>query len=293
MRAALLGVLHGGVLVSLLTLGSAVPPAAAEATSVHQADAWFLQALAAGDKSAVEAALDAAFAWTDSDGRTRNRAGTLNSLPALAAAAAQESEANAYDYGEVGIVSGVHSGSRFSRIWVKRPQGWRAFVFLDTPIPKGDAPPATAVSGITGDCDNPCRTIPFRPRTATDRAIVSAWQKLKNDEWHPNPDQWAAYVADEFVISNTRALTKAQRVAQLAKQKADGTPGAPGDPVMAMRIYDFARAAVMISQHAPYRGGRPYYNVRIWVYRDGRWQIATSQQTTIQNAEPVAGVAGR
>jgi hypothetical protein len=42
----------------------------------------------------------------------------------------------------------------------------------------------------------------------------------------------------------------------------------------------------MISQHTPYRGGKPYTNVRIWVQRDNRWQLALSQQVAIQSATP-------
>jgi hypothetical protein len=50
---------------------------------------------------------------------------------------------------------------------------------------------------------------------------------------------------------------------------------------------------VMISQHAPYRGGRPYTNVRIWVWRDNRWQLALSQQVALESAAPVPAVASK
>jgi hypothetical protein len=49
----------------------------------------------------------------------------------------------------------------------------------------------------------------------------------------------------------------------------------------------------MTSQHTPYRGGRPYTNVRIWVLRDGRWQLALSQQVAIQAAAPAPAVASK
>jgi hypothetical protein len=47
----------------------------------------------------------------------------------------------------------------------------------------------------------------------------------------------------------------------------------------------------MTSQHTPYRGGKPYSNVRVWVLRDGRWQLALSQQVTIQSAAPLSAIA--
>ena len=47
----------------------------------------------------------------------------------------------------------------------------------------------------------------------------------------------------------------------------------------------------MTSQHAPYRVGKPYSNIRVWVLRDGRWQLALSQQVTIQSAGSLSAVA--
>ena len=50
-------------------------------------------------------------------------------------------------------------------------------------------------------------------------------------------------------------------------------------------------SALMTSQHAPYRGGKPYSNIRVWVLRDGRWQLALSQQVTIQSAGSLSAIA--
>jgi hypothetical protein len=113
-------------------------------------------------------------------------------------------------------------------------------------------------------------------------------------EWKPDAAQWATFIADEFmIINNTTIRNKDQRVAIAKRQQESGT-GAPGDPVTAMRIYDFGtNSAVMTSQHTPYRGGRPYTNVRIWVLRDGRWQLALSQQVAIQSAATVPAVASK
>ena len=42
-----------------------------------------------------------------------------------------------------------------------------------------------------------------------------------------------------------------------------------------MRIHDFGDSAVMVARHTPFRGGRSYYSLRVWAFRDGRWQLAT------------------
>jgi hypothetical protein len=76
-------------------------------------------------------------------------------------------------------------------------------------------------------------------------------------------------------------------------RQQDAGTGTPGDPVTSMRIYGFgSNSALMTSQHTPYRGGKPYSNVGIWVLRDGRWQLALSQQVTMQvPASPSAVVS--
>jgi hypothetical protein len=94
-----------------------------------------------------------------------------------------------------------------------------------------------------------------------------------------------------MIINNTTIRSKEERVA-IAKRQQDAGTGAPGDPVTAMRIYDFGtNSAVMVTRHTPYRGGKPYTNVRIWVLRDDRWQLALSQQVAIQSATPAPAVA--
>jgi hypothetical protein len=125
-----------------------------------------------------------------------------------------------------------------------------------------------------------------------DKDILAAWQKTKMLEWKPDAAQWASFIADEFmIINNTTIRDKEARVA-IAKRQQEAGIGAPGDPVTAMRIYDFGTTcALMLSQHTPYRGGKPYTNVRVWVLRDGRWQLALSQQVAIQSAPPTPAVA--
>jgi hypothetical protein len=84
---------------------------------------------------------------------------------------------------------------------------------------------------------------------------------------------------------------KAERMVIAKKQQADKV-GAPGDPVTKMQIFDFGpTAAVIFTDHVPYRGGKPYHNVRVAVKRDGRWQLVISQQTSVKDAAPVPAVA--
>jgi hypothetical protein len=93
-----------------------------------------------------------------------------------------------------------------------------------------------------------------------------------------------------LIINNPTIRTRPERIVIARKQQEAGI-GAPGDPIIAMEIHDFGdNAAVMISQHFPSRGGKPYRNVRIWVLRDCRSQLTISQQAAIRSANPFPAV---
>ena len=260
-----------------------------------EAERTFVANLAKGDAKAIGGALDRRFTWTDSDGLTRSRRETLKGIAALAAAAkGDDSDVQANFYGRLLTVRGTHGDARFLRIFVKRRHGWKALMVLETPVAPAGAPASVEQAAGAGDCDNPCRSVPYTPKTAMDKDILAAWQKTKLLEWKPDAAQWAGFIADEFlIINNTTIRNKEQRVA-IAQRQQDAGTGAPGDPVTTMRIYDFGNnAAVMTSQHTPYRGGKPYTNVRIWVLRDNRWQLALSQQVAIQSADAAPAIASK
>lgn len=282
----------GGVLAAQ---GGRSVAAVDEEQAILQADHALAEALGKADKTAAAALLDENFEWTDTEGKTLTKAEALGNLAALATDSEGDSDVKTHYYGQLDIIFGFHRNARFAHIWVKRPAGWRAFVYLDTPVPK-QAPTAARPptnSGAAGDCENPCRTLPYQPTTAADKAVLAEWQKTKVDEWHPDAEDWATHIADEFlIINNNSERNKVERVA-IARKQQDAGVGVPGDPVVSMSMSDFGNAVVMISHHVPYRGGKPYYNARVFVNRNGHWLIAWSQQTTIQAAPAVAPVADK
>jgi hypothetical protein len=278
--------------VATLVIGRTAPVDEEEAAK--QADRAFTANLGKGDQAAVGALLDRRFSFTDREGKTLSRRETLKDFSALAAANQADSDVETHFYGRMFTVRGTHNDARFLRVFVKRRHGWKAFLLLETPIAAGGKPASVEQAAGAGDCDNPCRTVPYVPKTQMDSDILAAWQKTKTLEWTPDAAQWGSFIADEFmIINNTTIRNKEQRVA-IAKRQQDAGIGAPGDPVVAMHIYDFGtNSALMTSQHTPYRGGKPYTNVRIWVFRDNRWQLALSQQVTIQSAAPVPAMASK
>jgi hypothetical protein len=282
------GIIFGLVCARVLTASWGKQIAAADEgeQSALRADQAMLSALQKSDNAAAGKLLDTDFVWTDTAGKSVKKAEVLNALPAFATDNNGDEKVQTHFYTQVETVIGEHHNARFLRIWVKRPEGWREFIELDTPIANGGVPRSMVPS--QGDCENPCRTVPYKPETPMDKAILADWQKTKVDEWHPNATDWPLHIADEFLIINNASMRdKPDRVA-LAKKQEQAGEGTVGDPITAMEIHDFGdNAAVMISHHVPHRGGKPYYNVRVWTLRDGRWQLTVSQQTSIESAADV------
>ena len=259
-----------------------VEAAAADLRAAVEADRHWMSALEKNDVPAARALLDADFQWTNSDGVTVDRSTAIANVAALAAALRGDTGVQTYDYGQVAVITSVRQATRLMRVWALRPEGWRVFAVIGTEQATGTTPFAASGGEESGDCDNPCRTMPFTPRTENEQSIAGIFQQLKMDEWKPNPANWAPYVLDDvYYVTATARLSKGDRVARLVQLKDTGAPSVPGDPVVSMRIAEFGDAAVMTARHTPYRGGQPYYSVRVWARRDGRWQLANTQQTTI------------
>jgi hypothetical protein len=284
-----LAVLSGALAAVLSTT---VPAAAADKDQAAlRADQALSRALGKNDKAAAGELLDTKFQFTDTDGKIHGKADVLGDLSGLANMNGDETAVETHFYGTVETVLGAHHGARFLRVWVKRPSGWKAFAALDTVVTP--APHASVeIAAGAGDCDNPCKTVPYTPTTTMDKDILAAWQKTKMEELHYDVDGWDKDIGAEFyIINNTTMRNKAERMVIARKQQADKI-GAPGDPVTKMQIFDFGpTAAVIFTDHVPYRGGKPYHNVRVAVKRDGRWQLVISQQTSVKDAAPVPAVA--
>ncbi len=235
------------------------------------------------------------FQWTDATGLSRNAVESLQNLSAFAADLRGETGVQSYSYDHLVVLTGTRPASHFMRIWVQRPSGWRLFLMIDTAIVTGTTPPFSVPTGDqTPDCENPCRNIPFNPATSAQTEMLATFKRLKMDEWHPNPDDWAPFVLDGVdYVTSAAALSKADRVNRLAQQKQTGAASVPGDPVLFMRIVEFGQSAVMLARHAPFRGGKPYYSVRVWAFQDGQWRFANSQQTTIESAAALPTVEPR
>src|SRR5512135_2390694 len=143
--------------ITIAALASRPVTAAGDEKAVIQADHSLAEALGKADKTAVGALLDENFEWTDVDGRTRTKAEALQNLTALAKNIEDETDVSTYSYSQVGRVAGTHYNTHFVRLWVKRPAGWRAFIYLVAPAPASPPHPSRPTEADK-ECENPCKS---------------------------------------------------------------------------------------------------------------------------------------
>jgi hypothetical protein len=282
--ALVLGAVLGGTL-AFMSLGSVA--VTADDQSVLQADHEFVQAAAKGDTAAVGKVLDADFTWTDADGKTSARAEVLASLPTPALGNETGAQVKQQIHSQVGAVMSGRDKTHVLRIWVRRPTGWRLLVYHEVTL--GRQAPGPSGPGVK-DCENPCKTVPYKPKNESDQAIIASWQALETGVTNHDSAAWAPHIADEFVMlgsSNDHPLSKADRIATLNLQKQTGFGSAPA-PLVSAQMFDFGDAVVMTSRHQPY-AGKPVHVSRLWIKRNGQWIMAISYQTTMQAAPAKAG----
>ncbi len=261
-----------------------------------QADTSLQIGLKKKDAKAVGALLDQQFTWTNESGQTMTSAQFLRDAAAGTAVGDTEyTNLKAGDYGQLAVVTGIgkrtgHAGAFFARIWVKRPAGWLLLTHQDTPIlekgaPSQQAAPAGKGPATASACENPCRTLPYTPKTAEQKEVVKAYMDVETAVVSHDEKTWAYHVADEFVGIGRRYLgtpdTKAGRVGQIGI-----TTNRFVLPKMLWgESYVFGNAAIIIADHQP-AGEPPYHVIRVWVNRDGRWQLFHRQETTIKGPLP-------
>ena len=243
------------------------------------ADRAFVDAALKSDAGSLEKILDTRFTWTDASGSTLSRQQFLQKLPKPAISDPTE-QTSAHNYGSLESIQ-IHDGKDHAlHVWVNRSAGWRLLVYQEVHLLDAPPPPATVTRAA---CVNPCKTMPFEPKTQNERDVIAGFMALQSYTVAHDAKNWGLYVADEFEAANSNSnqtLTKQGRMEDLARSKMAGyTPM----PVVEMRVLDFGTAAILISRHQP-EHAKPVYITRVWVKRGGHWMEAASYQTRMEEA---------
>lgn len=275
---AIVVLICGSLLASLVMQATSV----ADEAPALQADREFVQAAGKGDGTSVAKLLDTDFTWTDAEGKTLSREEVLGALPKPAlgdeAGAHQERQTRS----QVEAIMADRDKIHVLRLWVKRGSAWRLLVYHEVALGRQEG--GAHGSGVT-DCENPCKTIPYKPKNEAEQAIIASWQALETGVTNHDAAAWAPHIADEFAMlssANDHPLTKSDRIATLNLQKQSGRGSAPS-PLVSAEMFDFGDSVIMTCLHQPY-AGKPVHVSRLWIKRNGKWIMSISFQTTIQAA---------
>jgi hypothetical protein len=249
----------------------------ADTASAIPEDHAFLEALAKRDRATETRLLHGDFSWIDSRGKRLTRSEFLESLPAPANADVVSEQRV---YGDSAVIRADRGKVHVLRVWLKGATGWLLFLYQEvTQVEKSE--PAGGVA--TTECENPCKTIPFQPQTQSEKDAVASWQGVMSAMASNDADAYAPLIAEEFTATDTyhdRPYTKADRLAQIEKQKASGARSAPPELVSA-QMFDFGETVMMLAREQR-NGAKAYFNTRMWVKRDTRWQMFFSFNTRIE-----------
>jgi len=285
-----LGLVVAAALIAVLAeLRAQTAPS--EDALVLEADQALGAALRGDNKSVARKLLSLQFTFVDLNGKIHERRDFLADLKAAAAAAASDPAVKIY--GRIGMVTGRRKSADgrdlfFLDIWAKQKRVWRALVSQEVVLAATEAPrpgPApTSAAAAPYDCKNPCQTIPYRVRSSAEQDIVNSFQAIEKAAVGHDAAEWSKHIADEFVLygSGRAPIAKSERIAAINRQKENGTAVKVGE-VRAMRLSVYDDGAAMIATHAvPDNSRPPYQAARVWVKRNGQWQMAISVQTDVK-----------
>jgi hypothetical protein len=283
----------GALVAGVLCAGSvaAQQPVPGEDAMVLAADQTLGAAMRNGDKSIARKLLALQFTFVDETGAIHLRKDFLGGLKTVAAA--PSSDAKVKTYGRIAMVTGHRKSARnsdvfFLDIWAKQKGAWRVMVMQHVVVAADGAPPpsppARAADAKPYECTNPCQTIPYRPRSPAEQDVLNSFQAIEKASIAHDADEWSKHMADELVVYGTGRPPnpKSNRIATIKRQKEANTPVTVGE-IESMRLWVFGDAAAMTATHIMPDASRPNYRAaRVWVKRNGQWQMAISQQTDIR-----------
>ncbi|HET7107699.1 MAG TPA: nuclear transport factor 2 family protein [Candidatus Acidoferrum sp.] len=262
--------------LTLLLLGAA-PLRAGDSSSLLPIDKAFVQAILHKDAPAADTLLSPDFTWIDSAGKRFTREQVLQTFPPIANS---DVEAQVRVYGIAAVVWANRGKMNVLRVWVKRATAWRIMLYQELKQVEQSETPAAKTSV---ECINPCKTIPFEPQTANEKEAIASWQGVMRAMAESDAAAYSPLIADEFTATDTfhdRPFTKEDRLAQINKQKTTGRRAAPQE-LLSAEMFDFGETVMMIA-HEQRPGAKFYFNTRMWIKRESRWQMLFSFNTQIE-----------
>jgi hypothetical protein len=269
-----------------LLAAQAGKPAAADDSAV-QADRALGAAFETGNSATVNKLLDAEFTWIDTDGIMWERPDVLRAglKPLVPNASPNASNvktiAHKYANGKVVWIQNNQGNKYAAHIWVQRPAGWRLLHANEIQTRPAD-PVANVRPAYAIPCINPCKEVPYKPISASEKAALAGWQ---DQEGANGPGHHDMHIGDNVVvISSTTTTPRPSATAPgptPVNPAAANRPQIGAAPALWARTWDFGDAVVAIMIQPTY-GGKAYWSSRIFGNHNGFWKMEESYHTTIQ-----------
>ncbi|MGA2891997.1 MAG: nuclear transport factor 2 family protein [Xanthobacteraceae bacterium] len=291
-----LGALVAGVLVAVLTEPRA-QPAPGEGGLVLAADTALGEAMRSGDRSTARRLLSLQFTYTDETGKIHSRKEFLGDLKSVASVPATGAKVTVY--GLVAMVTELRKseqdGDTFNlRIWAKQKGSWRALMLQDVGLAAADAPSTIprppelpqAVRELVKlyECKNPCETIPYRVRSPAEQDVITTYQAIERSMVAHDAGEYQKHFAEEYMYygSGFPPVPKSGRIARVEDEKDKNIPTML-TAIHSMRLWVYGDSAVMVSENGVPDETEPLLRIaRVWVKRNGQWQMAISAQTDVK-----------
>lgn len=266
------------LLMALCFAACLAPPCSAQDIgAVPQADRSFLQAAQQKDAGATSQLLAVEFSWINSQGKRLTRTQFVEQFPSISNA---DISAEVRVYGNSAFVRASKDKVHVLRVWTKSANGWKLLLYQEvTQVEKSE--PVNAE--LSGECLNPCKEIPFQSDTPSKKAVLASWQGAMKAMAENDASAYSPLIAEEFTATDTfhdRPYSKTDRLEQIARQKASGRHTAPPE-LLSADMFDLGETVLMIAREQR-KGAKPYFNSRMWVLRDARWQMLFSFNTRIE-----------
>jgi len=255
-------------------------PAATDDAAL-KADRALAAAYEKGDNAAVNKLLDSDFTWIDTDGIMWERPDVLRAglKPLVPMTADTKITEHGYANGKVVWIQD-NLGNKFAaHTWVMRPGGYRLLQTNEIATrPPDGVPNERATYDIP--CINPCKEVPYKPISASEKAALFAWQDQEG-----GAGMHDMHMGDNVVVISSTTTTP--RPSPTATAPTPVTPRKPGQfitgaaPALWVRTWDFGDAVVAIMLQPTY-GGKAYWSSRVYGNHNGFWKMEESYHTTIQ-----------
>jgi hypothetical protein len=277
---AMVLVLCGAVSMALVTAQS--KPATTDSAAL-QADRALAAAYAKGDKATVNKLLDADFTWIDTDGIMWERPDVFRAdlKPLVPMTSETKITEHQYANGKVVWIQD-NVGNKFAaHTWVKRPAGYRLLQTNEIATRPADTE-STYRAPYDIPCDNPCKEVPYKPLSPSEKAALDAWQDQEGRNGEGRHDMHMG--ENVIVISSTTGTPRPSPTAPgptPVRERKPGTFTAGAAPALWVRSWDFGDAVVAIMLQPTY-GGKAYWSSRVYGNHNGFWKMEESYHTTIQ-----------